>query len=429
MDFYRMAVHILDFCTFFNVQLLVLSLLFCLRLARRKLFWVRFTAICLPYLAIRCFVTLTEVARVGWFSGGFILCFLWVILLLWYCFQTSLAQAFFFTTFAYTGQHLLYWLKVLLEISFFPSGRELRYYAISFLMMAAVCLLFYFVFVRRYEKENLTERNDKSLLLFSLFMLLVVNVLSQFSQNVLGETQVVAVCLYGILSCILLLLVQFRIFEQSRTQREKEIAEQLLYASEKQQHLFKESLDVINLKCHDLKHQIAALKKIDCPEERRAVIEEVEGAIIICDAVAKTGNETLDVVLTEKSLQAEKYGIRLACIADGKLLHFLSTAELASFFGNLLDNAIESVKDAEPEKRDVFFSVEKKGEHVWIHEENWCGTKLDFRDGFPVTQRGRDFHGFGVLSLRLIADKYRAELRMEQRGEIFYVDALFPFIA
>ncbi|MTS90816.1 hypothetical protein GMD93_07260, partial [Pseudoflavonifractor sp. BIOML-A4] len=87
MDFYRMAVHILDFCTFFNVQLLVLSLLFCLRLARRKLFWVRFTAICLPYLAIRCFVTLTEVARVGWFSGGFILCFLWVILLLWYCFQ------------------------------------------------------------------------------------------------------------------------------------------------------------------------------------------------------------------------------------------------------------------------------------------------------------------------------------------------------
>ena len=73
--------------------------------------------------------------------------------------------------------------------------------------------------------------------------------------------------------------------------------------------------------------------------------------------------------------------------------------------------------------------MEKKGEHVWIHEENWCGTKLDFRDGFPVTQRGRDFHGFGVLSLRLIADKYRAELRMEQRGEIFYVDALFPFIA
>lgn len=427
MELSQIAVTILDFCTFFSVQLLVLSLLFCIRFPRHSMFWLRFSAICLPYLAFRYFYSFTDIMRVGWFSGGFILCFLWIVLLLWCCFQMSLTQAFFFTTFAYTGQHLLYWGKVLLEIGYFPNGRDLRYYCISFFFMLAVCLAFYFVFVRRYEEENLTERNDKSLSFFSVFMLLVVNVLSQLSQNVLKETQIVSVCLYAILCCILLLLVQFRIFEQSQVQREKEIAEQLLRAAEKQQQLFKESLDVINLKCHDLKHQITALKKIDCPEERQAIIEEVENAIIICDAIAKTGNETLDVVLTEKSLQAEKYGIRLAYIVDGKLLDFFSTADIAAFFGNILDNAIESVRDVEPEKRIIFFSVEKKAEYVWIHEENWSDTESTFRDGFPVTQKKeRAFHGFGVLSLRLLAEKYSAELRMEQKENIFYVDAIFP---
>ena len=136
-----MAVHILDFCTFFNVQLLVLSLLFCLRLARRKLFWVRFTAICLPYLAIRCFVTLTEVARVGSGFQAALSC------------ASSGSSCCCGTASDVAGSGLfLHHLRLhraapaLLaegpaEISFFPSGQELRYCAISFLMMAAVSAL------------------------------------------------------------------------------------------------------------------------------------------------------------------------------------------------------------------------------------------------------------------------------------------------
>ena len=41
--------------------------------------------------------------------------------------------------------------------------------------------------------------------------------------------------------------------------------------------------------------------------------------------------------------------------------------------------------------------------------QSWTSGRL------PSHAEGQDFHGFGVLSLRLIADKYRAELRMEQR--------------
>jgi len=416
---------ILDFCTFFSTQLLILSLLFCIHRERREPFWLRFTVLAILYLILCFLIKPNDILRLGWFSGGFLLCFMWVLALQCSCFRISLSQAFFFTASAYTGQHLLYWLKVLLEICFFPQGRDLTYFCISFGMMVVVCLLFYLVLIRRYEEESFTKRNNQALNLFSFFLLLIVNGISQISQG-LGETRSISTCMYGFLCCVLLLMVQFRIFEQSRTQREKELVEGLLYEAEKQQRVFKESLDVINLKCHDLKHQIAALKQIDDPHERRVVIDEVEQAIVIYDTIAKTGNETLDVVITEKSLQAEKHQIHLAYIADGSLLDFLTTTDLASFIGNILDNAIESVRSAEPEKRVVFFRLERKGMYAWLHAENWCGTQVTFRDGFPVTSRGRDFHGFGVLSLRTIAEKYGAELRMAQRGETFCVDALFP---
>jgi uncharacterized membrane protein YjfL (UPF0719 family) len=365
--------------------------------------------------------------KIGWFSGGFILCFFWIALIQCVCFQMSATQAFFYTTSAYNVQHMLYWLKVLLEILLFPEGRTLTYFFLSFLMMVAVCLIYYFVFVRRYEEGQNILLNNRSLHLFSLFTVFVVNVISQISQNLLHDSDVISVGLYGTLCCILLLVVQFRIFERSQVQQEKEITDQLLREAEKQQRMFKESLDVINIKCHDLKHQIAALKQIDSVQDRHAIIDEVEDAIVFFNAIAKTGNETLDVVLTEKSLQAEKHHIQLTYIADGSLLSFFTTADLAAFFGNILENAIEGVKDAPPDNRTIYFSVDKRAEYVWIHAENWCGAPLVFVDGFPVTKKkDRDRHGYGILSMRLIAEKYNAQLRMKQENEMFYVDALFP---
>ena len=104
-----------------------------------------------------------------------------------------------------------------------------------------------------------------------------------------------------------------------------------------------ENVDLINRKCHDLKHQIAALRRISDRREREESIQALEQSVMIYDSVVKTGNDILDTVLTEKSLLCESRGITLTCVADGDCLDFMDGVDIYTIFGNALDNAIESV--------------------------------------------------------------------------------------
>lgn len=68
--------------------------------------------------------------------------------------------------------------------------------------------------------------------------------------------------------------------------------------------------------------------------------------------VARTGNETLDIVLTDKLLYCEKNNVTITCIADGKSLSFMSEEDIYSLFGNALDNAVLAVEQLpEPYQR------------------------------------------------------------------------------
>ncbi len=57
--------------------------------------------------------------------------------------------------------------------------------------------------------------------------------------------------------------------------REKEIVEQLLHERKRQYELSKENIEVINHKCHDLKHQLKALATVE-EGERQDYLEDLE---------------------------------------------------------------------------------------------------------------------------------------------------------
>ena len=104
-----------------------------------------------------------------------------------------------------------------------------------------------------------------------------------------------------IIVCVLVLSVGFSFGRIHMLNQEKEIIEQLLYERKRQYELSKENIDVINSKCHDLKHQI-------------------KEAIEIYDSVLNMGNEVVDTILSGKSLNCEKRNIRLSCICDASHL-------------------------------------------------------------------------------------------------------------
>ena len=117
----------------------------------------------------------------------------------------------------------------------------------------------------------------------------------------------------------------------------------LLHIEAEKHKISAENIAFINMKCHDLKYQIAAIKKISGGEQAEN-IQELEKAVSVYDLSLKTGNETLDNLLFERSILWDKYHINFTCIADGSQLDFIIPSDIYSLFGNALDNAIESVR-------------------------------------------------------------------------------------
>lgn len=148
----------------------------------------------------------------------------------------------------------------------------------------------------------------------------------------------------------------------------------------------KATIELINIKCHDLKKQIALLG--DRNHITKEEIDELNRAISIYDASVKTGNEALDVLLAEKTLFCENQGIQFNCIADGACLRFMRSSDIYSLFGNAIDNAVEAViKIKEDNLRCIGISIKESKGMVSAHFENYYTGDLDFDEGLPSPPR------------------------------------------
>jgi sensor histidine kinase regulating citrate/malate metabolism len=195
-----------------------------------------------------------------------------------------------------------------------------------------------------------------------------------------------------------------------------------------QYQLTQENIDIINRKCHDLKHQIRALSDMQNGEQKDAFISNIEEAIMIYDASIDTGNKALDTVIMEKSLFCKEHGITLSCIADGTKLDFMDIIDLYTIFGNALDNAIESVDKLEDkEKKVVVVKVFTKDELLMIQVENYLDSELVFQNELPVTTKEEKyFHGFGIKSIQYTVHKYNGCITINTDRRLFQLQILIP---
>ena len=59
--------------------------------------------------------------------------------------------------------------------------------------------------------------------------------------------------------------------------------------------------------------------------------------------------------------------------------------------------------------------------------DNPCPEPVRFLDGLPVTTKAdRDYHGYGMRSMRYITEKYGGTLTAQYRDGLFVQNLLFP---
>ena len=228
--------------------------------------------------------------------------------------------------------------------------------------------------------------------------------------------------------CITLLYLQSALFKKSSMRKELETIQLLWHQQKGQYQLSKETIELINHKCHDLKHQVQAIRAVKDEKERETYLEKIEKSVQIYSAIVITGNEILDTILTEKSLICENSGIHINCVADGSLLAFMNPVDLYTLFGNALDNAIEAVRKLESkEKRVIDIMLYERQSFLMLQIVNPMCGEVKFEDGLPLTTKAKNgYHGYGMKSMLHTIQKYEGHLTTEVKNGCFYFNVMLP---
>lgn len=414
------------------LELLLVFALFAGWMERRAHFWVRVAFVCAAGFAVsmawNALVPQTGLTRSLCTVLFFCLSFGSVLL----CFDTEPAQSLFYSTAASTAQHISYKTAgtLLMPLWAFLTNPPERLLALAYpVLYVLVCFVCYALCGRGLRSEGTAQAAWTPM---SLFLLVGMQLCTNVFQNLLSGYPVglevyTILNLFDIISCSFLLALQYQFSRQENERQNNEILKHLLYQQKEQMQLSKENIELINIKCHDIKNQIAALGS-RLPKEE---LDELTQAVNIYGSAPHTGNEALDVLLAGKLLQCENRRIRFDCSIDGRCLAFMKPADIYSLVGNAVDNAMEAVEQiADEERRCILAEGKQEKGMLLLHFENYYEGERSFLDGLPQTTKDdRRYHGFGMKSIRMICEKYGGYLSAKAENGLFSLDILLPLSA
>lgn len=411
---------------YFHIQILLIELLFCYRIQRRVHFLMRFLPLTAAYCVLPVLVPggfFSPHLVLGWFTFGFLIMFVLSGALIYSCFRINLRQTVFYCCVAHTLQHMVHCLyriaEILLMLDFFWAQ------SIQLVFMILVCVIVQYYLRNRFRESETVEIRNGPLVAFAGVSTLFIYVISYWTTSL--EMETAGVLIFDFTTCLLLVFILLDVFRLRSAEKEQILMERMLRQEQEQHALSRATIDVINRKCHDLRHQIAALRNMS-PAEQEKSIGELENAVLIYDSFPKSGNDNVDLVLAEKYLLAEEEHIIIRSVVDGKGLSFMRVEDLYSLLGNALDNAIEAARGEENEARRIItLSAARRGDMFSVHIENPCAVRPLFADGLPVTTKSdTDYHGYGMRSMRYLCEKYDGALNAAWEDGIFSLDMLFP---
>lgn len=427
----------------FMTELLVCETLFSFYYQKQKKFPFRVAiSLLICYLIAFLYPLPPSIAYSGWYTSLlFFVLFLTSFIYLKLSYKMDFLHMFFVGITSYTIQHLSYQLCTVLSAVFDFSSMFGQYSSevIDFSKVNSLSIIYLlgyfsiyttvygFSFLTMSKKMNKTgkiEFKTTKLILFSALILLVDIILNAFIVYIkdFNKQYSIILCIYNLICCIFVFYIQFSTIKVSDMKQEVEVFSVMLHLRDKQFAMQKENINLINQKCHDIKYQL----KQFVPNKN---IEEIEQIVSIYDANYHTGNEVLDIILTEKSLYCSENKIQFTCMTNCKDLGFIKDSDLYCLFGNMIDNAIEAVdKISDVHQKCISIHINTQNELLTINISNYYQGKIQRdEEGFPLTNKeNHGYHGFGIRSIQSIVQKYGGNISFVTDDNIFRLNLLFP---
>ncbi len=184
----------------------------------------------------------------------------------------------------------------------------------------------------------------------------------------------------------------------------------------------KEQYDQTRRLRHDMKQYVASMaalikgKKYDAAEE---FAEKQAETLSSVETVVNVENDFMNAILNTKLTLAKTKGIDVICSVE-RDISGIEDIDLCNLLGNLLDNAICAAEKCDLESRLVEVKISAVGSRVIILVKNSipCSV-LKYNPELCSTKPTSEEHGFGVKTIKSIAEKYNGKVDFFEEGLTF----------
>ena len=411
-------------------ELLLATSVYVFKLRRRNHFWLWLV------LCLSCFIGfayswslipyINSVTSIIFSILFFFIAFFGLIGSLIACFKVNIQAAMFLGTAGYAMQHFTYKLIQIVIGSIekgIPSFVDNNYgiYGIYVSFVIISLPIFYNMFGKKIHKNETLIIEDSRLLIISIILIIctvILNLIYESFVKVSNLTLFIVGCLFDMVCCFLTLFIEFEMLK-SKEISEAYVQMKTIWESEKKQlEISKENMDYMKILAHDLKHELNESTLLISKDK----VDELNRRIAAFGNSIKTGNDILDLVIAERTLIVQKENINLSIIADGSVLSNMKQSDCYSLFMNIMDNAIDAVKELPKDQREISLAVRESMGMILIHEVNPFKGTLNFKDGLPQTTKGDSmYHGLGTKSIKGIVDSYSGDCEISIKDNNIYV--------
>lgn len=408
----------------FVIDMLLITFVSFIRFPRRKLFIVRMIGGIVVCILVSNYVSVLldfiPVMSIVKSVLLFLINFMFIMGVGVFCFKVNFLKVLFIDTTCYLVQHMAFAFDRVVRGEMQPT---LAVFFTHFIPLIVIYGLVWVLFIRHIDNDNLANLKWVDVTVITLLLVFICIFLSTFAE--VRQEDGLSYRLADVCCNMVGVFCQYGIFSASVLRNNREKTEQLLALKAEQYKISKETIDSLNIKCHDLKHLIHECNTNESIDGKTC--DEINKIIDDYESAVETGCPALDIIVTEKAAQCKSLGIRLTCVADGSALAAMQPNDIYALFGNALDNAIESVQKCEEDKRSIGLTVRTAGCMCVINIQNYTPETVEFKFGLPVTTKADKVnHGFGARSIKLIASRYGGEITFTQNEDIFSVNIAIP---
>lgn len=182
---------------------------------------------------------------------------------------------------------------------------------------------------------------------------------------------------------------------------------------------------------HDMRHYLKTIGELAQANENQHIVSILQDMHIELERNVMekyTDHTVLNIILSEKQALAQQYGGKLDIYIEPEIvLMHISDVDMVGMLSNLLENALQAIRDTEDKSIHVRIYSENEGSFIIFKIVNrYCGELKNTPSGFASTKKEEGHHGIGLKSVQHMAEKYGGYLECIAEEDYFIAVLLLP---